>query len=359
MRFCGADNFKSREVMHAASVTVELCTDIALFIIVRRARHACANLYPVKPIRVIDAYPPGGSTDVVARILAIKFQESVGRTWIIDNRPGAQGIIGCELAAKSPPDGYTLLMFTGSHAVHPSIYKNMPYEFLQAFAPITQMTSTTNVLVVHPSVPVKSLKEVIALAKAKPGQLNYSSAGIGSTTHMAMELLKTMAHIDIAHIPYKGAAPAVMDGVAGHVAMLFGPMPVVGPHAKAGRLRIIAVSTKERSRAIPEIPTVAEAGVPGYEATNSVGIVAPAATPRDIVMKLHAEIRAHPASTRHTGEADSNGRRTRRQHASLSRPKNDRARFRKFLRWPKPVWRDTKRRIRSASSHRSQRHARS
>ncbi|MGZ5092786.1 MAG: tripartite tricarboxylate transporter substrate binding protein [Burkholderiales bacterium] len=249
-----------------------------------------AQTYPVKPIRVIDAYPPGGSTDVVARILAIKFQESMGRSWIIDNRPGAQGIIGCELAAKSPPDGYTLLMFTGSHAVHPSIYKNMPYEFLQAFAPITQMTSTTNVLVVHPSVPVKSLKELIALAKARPGQLNYSSAGIGSTTHMAMELLKTMAHIDIAHIPYKGAAPAVMDGVAGHVAMLFGPLPVVGPHSKAGRLRIIAVSTKERSRAIPEIPTVAEAGVPGYEATNSVGIVAPAATPRDIVMKLHAEI---------------------------------------------------------------------
>jgi tripartite-type tricarboxylate transporter receptor subunit TctC len=249
-----------------------------------------AQTYPVKPIRVIDAYPPGGSTDVVARILAVRFQESMGRTWIIDNRPGAQGIIGCELAAKSPPDGYTLLMFTGSHAVHPSIYKNMPYDFLQAFAPITQMTSTTNVLVVHPSVPAKSLKEVIALAKAKPGQLNYSSAGIGSTTHMAMELLKTMARIDIAHIPYKGAAPAVMDGVAGHVAMLFGPLPVVGPHSKAGRLRIIAVSTKERSRAIPEIPTVAEAGVPGYEATNSVGIVAPAATPRDIVMKLHTEI---------------------------------------------------------------------
>ncbi|MDB5925400.1 MAG: hypothetical protein JWN13_4336 [Betaproteobacteria bacterium] len=254
------------------------------------ALEASAQNYPVKPIRVIDAYPPGGSTDVVARILAVKFQENMGRTWIIDNRPGAQGIIGCELAAKSPPDGYTLLMFTGSHAVHPSIYKNMPYDFLQAFAPITQMTSTTNVLVVHPSVPVKSLKEVIALAKAKPGQLNYSSAGIGSTTHMAMELLKTMARIDITHIPYKGAAPAVMDGVAGHVAMLFGPMPVVGPHAKAGRLRIIAVSTKERSRAIPDIPTVAEAGVVGYEATNSVGIVAPAATPREIVMKLNAEI---------------------------------------------------------------------
>jgi tripartite-type tricarboxylate transporter receptor subunit TctC len=251
---------------------------------------ASAQNYPAKPLRVIDAYPPGGSTDVVARIVAVKFQESTGRSWIIDNRPGAQGIIGCELAAKSAPDGYTLLMYTGSHAVHPSIYKNMPYEFLQAFAPITQMTATTNVLVVHPSLPVTTLKELIAFARRKPGELNYSSAGIGSTTHMAMELLKTMARIDITHIPYKGAAPAVMDGVAGHVAALFGPMPVVAPHATAGRLRVIAVSTKTRSRAIPEVPTLAEAGVPGYEATNAVGIVAPAATPRDIVNKLSAEI---------------------------------------------------------------------
>jgi tripartite-type tricarboxylate transporter receptor subunit TctC len=249
-----------------------------------------AQTYPVKPIRVIDAYPPGGSTDVVARIVAVKFQESTGRSWIIDNRPGAQGIIGTELATKAPPDGYTLLMFTGSHTVHPSIYKNMPYDFLQAFAPITQMTATTNVLVVHPSVPAKTLKEVLTLARAKPGQLNYSSAGIGSTTHMAMELLKTMAKVDLTHIPYKGAAPAVMDGVAGHVAMLFGPMPVVTPHANAGRLRIIAVSTKDRSRAIPNVPTVAESGVPGFDATNSVGIVAPAATPPEIVTKLNAEI---------------------------------------------------------------------
>jgi tripartite-type tricarboxylate transporter receptor subunit TctC len=249
-----------------------------------------AAAYPAKPIRVIDAYPPGGSTDVVARLIAVKFQESTGRSWIVDNRPGAQGIIGTEVASKAPPDGYTLLMFTGSHAVHPSIYRNLPYDFLQAFAPITQTTATTNVLVVHPSVPVKTVKEVIALARSKPGQLNYSSAGIGSTTHMAMELFKTMAQIDLTHIPYKGAAPAVMDGVAGHVAMLFGPMPVVTPHAKAGRLRIIAVSTKDRSRAIPEIPTVAEAGVPGFDATNSVGIVAPAGTPGDIVARLNAEI---------------------------------------------------------------------
>ncbi|HYC46501.1 MAG TPA: tripartite tricarboxylate transporter substrate binding protein [Burkholderiales bacterium] len=263
--------------------TLVACALSFVFAEARAQTSSAAAAYPAKPIRVIDAYPPGGSTDVVARIIAVKFQESMGRAWIIDNRPGAQGIIGTELVSKSPPDGYTLLMFTGSHTVHPSIYRNLPYDFLQAFAPITQTSATTNVLVVHPSLPVKTLKEVIALARSKPGQLNYSSAGIGSTTHMAMELLKSLAKVDIAHIPYKGSAPAVIDGVAGHVAMLFGPMPVVTPHAKAGRLRLIAVSTRQRSRAIPQVPTIAEAGVPGYEATNSVGIVAPAATPREIV----------------------------------------------------------------------------
>ena len=251
---------------------------------------ATAQQYPVKPIRVVDAYPPGGSTDVVARIIGAKFQENPGQLWVIENRPGAQGIIGTETVTRAPADGYTLLMYTGSHAVHPSIYRNLPYDLLKAFAPITQTTSTTNVLAVHPSLPVKTLKEVIAIAKAKPGQLNYSSAGIGSTTHMAMELLKSMAGVDITHIPYKGAAPAVMDCVAGHVTMMFGPMPVVSPHAKSGRLRLIAVSTRKRSSAIPEVPTVAEAGVAGFESTNAVGVLAPAATPREIVGRLNAEI---------------------------------------------------------------------
>lgn len=260
------------------------------FIVGFAATGTWAQSYPVKPIRVIDAYPPGGSTDVVARIISPKFAESTGQPWVIDNRPGAQGIIGTDLVAKAPPDGYTLLMFTGSHTVHPSVYKNMPYDLIKAFVPVTLTTSTTNVLVVHPSLPVKNLKELIALAKARPGQLNYSSAGTGSTTHMAMELLKSIAKIDMTHIPYKGSAPAVMDGVAGHVALLFGPMPVVLPHVKAGRLRPLAVSTAKRSVGQPEIPTVAEAGVPGYESTNSVGVLAPAGTPREIINKLNSEI---------------------------------------------------------------------
>ena len=251
---------------------------------------ALGQSYPAKPIRVIDAYPPGGSTDVVARIIGAKFQENPGQLWIIDNRPGAQGIIGTEFVARAPADGYTLLMYTGSHAIHPSIYRNMPYDLLKAFAPITQTTSTTNVLVVHPSLPVRTVKELLAIARAKPGALNYSSAGIGSTTHMAMELLKTMTGVDITHIPYKGSAPAVMDCVAGHVTMMFGPMPVVSPHAKSGRLRVIAVSTQSRSSAMPDVPTVAQAGVAGYESTNAVGILAPAGTPREIVGRLNTEI---------------------------------------------------------------------
>lgn len=254
------------------------------------ASGAFPQTYPGKPIRVIDAYSPGGSTDVVARIIGQKFLESQGQPWIIDNRPGAQGIIGTEIASKAAPDGYTLLMFTGSHTIHPSIYRNMPYDLPKVFAPVTQTSSTTNILVVHPSLPVRSLKELIAFARSKPGQLNFSSAGIGSTTHMAMELLKSMARLDMAHIPYQGSAPAVVAGVAGHVALLFGPMPVVLPHLKAERLRPLAVSTAKRSVALPDIPTVAEAGMPGYESTNSVGVLAPAATSRNIVTRLNAEI---------------------------------------------------------------------
>lgn len=267
---------------------------IVLACVVAGAGFAAGDLaaqpYPSKPIRVIDAYPPGGSTDVVARIIAAKFQESTGQPWIVDNRAGAQGIIGTEFVARAAPDGYTLLMFTGAHTVHPSIYAKMPYDLLRDFAPVTLTSATTNLLVVHPTVPAKSVKELIALAKAKPGLFNYSSAGTGSTTHMATELFKSMARVDFLHIPYKGSAPAVLDLVGGHVDLMFAPLPVMLPHIKSGRVRPLAVATAKRSGAIPEIPTVAEAGLPGFEATNSVGVLAPAATPRDIIAKLNAEI---------------------------------------------------------------------
>jgi tripartite-type tricarboxylate transporter receptor subunit TctC len=246
--------------------------------------------YPAKPIRVIDAYPPGGSTDVLARLVAPKFQESTGQPWVIENRPGAQGIIGCDYVARAAPDGYTLLMFTGSHTVHPSIYKKLPYDLMRDFAPVTLASSTTNILVVHPTVPAKSLREFVALAKSARGKLNYSSAGTGSTTHMAAELLKSMARIEATHIPYKGSVPAVVDLVGGHVDFMFAPLPVMLPHVKSAKARALAVSTAKRSAALPEIPTVAEAGLPGFEATNAVGVLAPAATPKAIVEKLNAEI---------------------------------------------------------------------
>ena len=251
---------------------------------------AWAQSYPAKPIRVVDAYPPGGSTDVVARMIGQKFLESQKQPWVVDNRPGAQGIIGTDFVAKAPGDGYTLLMFTGSHTIHPSIYKNLPYDFLRAFVPITHTSNTTNVLVVHPSVPVKSVRELVALAKAKPDRLNFSSAGTGSTTHMATELLKSMTGITMTHIPYKGSAPAVLDAVAGHVDLAFAPMPVAAPHIRSGKLRALGVASAKRAIAIPELPTIAEAGVPGYEATNSVGVLAPAGTPRDVVSFLNQEI---------------------------------------------------------------------
>jgi tripartite-type tricarboxylate transporter receptor subunit TctC len=255
------------------------------------ASTAPAQSYPSRPVRLVVPYPPGGGTDIIGRVVAQKIGDALGQQVVVDNRGGAAGIIAMEAVAKAAPDGYTLIQTNISTvSINPFIYSKLPYDAMRDFAPVSITTLNPLVLVVHPAVPVKTVKEVIALARSRPGQLNYSSAGIGSTTHMARELFKSMAHVDLTHIPYKGAAPAVMDGVAGHVAMLFGPMPVVTPHAKAGRLRIIAVSTKARSRAIPNVPTVAESGVPGYDATNSVGIVAPAATPADIVAKLHAEI---------------------------------------------------------------------
>lgn len=249
-----------------------------------------AQGYPAKPIRVINAYPPGGSTDIVARMIAPKFQESQGQPWVVDSRAGAQGIIGADIVAKSPPDGYTLLMFTASYTVHPSIYKNLPYDLTKAFVPVTQISSVANVLVVHPSVPAHTVKELIALAKARPGRLNFAAGGSGATTHMAAELFKSMAGISMTHIPYKGTGPAVMDTVGGHVDLMFAPMATAAPHIHSGRLRALGVCTAKRAIAMPELPTIAEAGLPRYESTNATGVLAPAGTPREIVTKIQQEI---------------------------------------------------------------------
>ncbi|HKA46056.1 MAG TPA: tripartite tricarboxylate transporter substrate binding protein [Burkholderiales bacterium] len=267
-----------------------LLPTVLLLVVAVQECPAWAQGYPSRTIRVIDAYPPGGTTDVVARIISPRFAESTGQSWVIDSRPGAQGIIGTDLAAKAPADGYTLLMFTASHTIHPSFYRNLPYDFVRAFAPVTLTSGTTNTLVVNPRVPAKNVKELVALARARPGQLNFASAGLGSTNHLATELLKSMTGISLTHIPYKGSAPAVIDVIGGQVDFIIAPMPVVLQHVKSGKLRALAVSTSRRAVAMPDVPTIAESGFPGYEATNSVGVLAPAGTPREIVTKLNGEI---------------------------------------------------------------------
>lgn len=254
------------------------------------ALDAAAQSYPVKPIRVIDAYPPGGGTDIVARTISPKFQESVGQPWIIDSRAGAQGVIGTEIASKATPDGYTLLMFTANFTIHPSIYKNLPYDLMKAFAPVTQTSSVSMAVIVHPSVPARSARELIVLAQAKPGRLNFSSSGSGGIIHMAGELFNAMAGVKMTHIPYKGGAPAVLAVLGGEVDLTLVAIPVAAPHIRSGKVRAVAVTTAMRSSVMPELPTVAESGLPGFDVVNAYGVLAPAGTPRDIVIKLQQEI---------------------------------------------------------------------
>jgi tripartite-type tricarboxylate transporter receptor subunit TctC len=247
-----------------------------------------AQTYPVKPVRIVDGFAPGGSSDIVARVIAPKFQESQQQPLLVDNRAGAQGIIGADVVAKAAPDGYTLFVMTGTHTVHPVIYRNMPYEFPKAFAPIALTSSITQVLAVHPTVPARTVKELVALAKTKPGRLNFGAGGTGP--QMTGELFNSMAGTKITFIGYKGGAPAVLATVMGEVDVTFATMPTAIAYVRDGRLRALGVCTAKRSVVLPQVPTVAEAGLPGYEATNSVGILAPAGTPRDIVTKLHQAI---------------------------------------------------------------------
>ncbi len=254
------------------------------------ASAARSAAYPTKPIRFVVGYPPGGATDIIARVVAQKLTDSLGQQVLVDNRPGAGGIIGSDITAKATPDGYTIVLVTTSHGVNPSLYSKLPYDTIKSFAPVTQVASLQLVLVVNPSLPAKSVKELIALAKAKPGQINFASSGAGQSLHLAAELFKTMAGIDIVHIPFKGSAPARTDLLAGQVQMMFESMIGVLPFVTAGKLRALAVSGARRSPAAPQIPTMAEAGVPGYEASGWVGVLAPAQTQKTIVTKLNGEI---------------------------------------------------------------------
>ena len=252
---------------------------------------AAAQAFPSKQIRIVVPFPPGGATDILARAVAQDLQKAYGQTTLVENRPGAGGNLGADLVAKSPGDGYTLLMGTvGTHGINVALYSKMPYDAVKDFAPVTLVALVPNILVVHPSVPVKTVRELIELAKKEPGKLNYASSGNGTSIHLSGELFKAMAGVSMLHVPYKGSSPAIADLLGGQVNLMFDNMPSSLPHVKAGKLRALAVTSSKRSPALPELPTIAEAGLPGYEASSWFGILAPAATPRDVVGKLHDAI---------------------------------------------------------------------
>jgi tripartite-type tricarboxylate transporter receptor subunit TctC len=252
---------------------------------------AAAQDYPTKPIRLIIPFPPGGSNDIVGRMLAMQLSERLGKQIVIDNRGGAGGVIGTELAAKAPPDGYTLLLISTAFALNTSLYR-LPYDPATAFTAVASLGTGPNVLVVNPKLPVHSVKELIALAKAKPGQLNYASAGVGSFQHLGGELFRIMAGIDVVHVPFKGGGPATTDVIAGSTQYSLGSLINLIPHIRAGTLRALGIGGAHRSPLMPDVPTIAEAGVPDYEAANWWGILAPAGTPFAIVRRLHAELTA-------------------------------------------------------------------
>lgn len=251
---------------------------------------AAAQSFPQRPITLVVPYPAGGGNDVLARLVADKMSHALGQQIVVENRGGAGGTIATRQVAKSAPDGYTLLIATSSLAINPSLYPNVGYDPRKDFAPVGLLASSANVALVHPSVPASSIKELIALAKQNPGKLNFASTGSGSSVHLAAELFAIMAGIKVTHVPYRGSGPALNDLVGGHVTMMFATMPSFGL-ARDGKVRALAVTGAKRSSVLPDVPTVAEAGLPGYEALLHYGLVAPAGTPRPIIDKLNAALR--------------------------------------------------------------------
>jgi tripartite-type tricarboxylate transporter receptor subunit TctC len=251
------------------------------------ATAASAQSYPDHPVRVVVPFPAGGGTDILARLLIQRMAERLGANFVIDNRAGAGGTIGTEIVAKAAPDGYTILVASSSHTINPSVYKKIGYEPARDFAPVTLIASGPGLLVVHPSVPAKNVKELIALAKSRPGQLIYASAGNGTPPHLAAELFKSMAGVDLVHIPYKGNVPAFLDLLTGAVSLSFPTITSGLPQVRSGKLRALGVTSKDRSTVVPDVPTIAESGLPGYEATTWYGMLAPAKTRTPVIAKLH------------------------------------------------------------------------
>jgi tripartite-type tricarboxylate transporter receptor subunit TctC len=248
-----------------------------------------AQNWPVKPLRLIVAFPPGGTNDIVARSVAQRMAERLGQSMVVENRPGANGALGAEAAAKSPADGYTLFIAAVNHVVLPALYAKLPYDIERDFTPVVLLATVPIVVTVNPAVPANSIAELIALAKAKPGALNYGSSGNGAGTHLAGELFKMQAGVSLTHVPYKGSGPAMTDLMGGQIQLMFADLPSASPQIKGGKIRALAVGSPAASRLIPELPTVSASGLPGYEAYTWVGIMAPAGTPKEIVTRLNAD----------------------------------------------------------------------
>ena len=279
-----------------AKIWTPACAGVTVFIGVvcylTASQAAAQSNYPNKPVRLIVAAGPGGSGDLLGRALAHKLSELWGQQMVIDNRPGAGTVIGTTIAAKSAPDGYTLFQANAAHTINPALTRDLPYDTQRAFIPISLSAELPNVLVLHPSVPARTLKELIALAQAKPGQLNYASSGIGNATHLAAELFRSVTHTQMVHVPYKSGGFALTGVMSAQVQMYFATLPSALPHINSGRLNALAVTSIRRSSAAPQLPTMSEAGVPGYEITSWYGILAPAGTPAAIVAKLNRDIAA-------------------------------------------------------------------
>ena len=276
-------------------------------------------------MRIVVPSSAGGGTDIIARIVAPKLTQALGQQVVIDNRPGAGTMIGGELVAKAPPDGYTLLMCVSTLATNPVIYRKVPYNALTDFAPVTLVLTASNILVVHPSLPPRTVKELIAFAKARAGQLNYGSAGLGTGPHLSMELFLSMTGLKMVHVPYKGSAPAMVDLVGGQVGVMAATALTGIPHIRAGRLRALGVTGAKRTSAAPDVPTIAEAGVPGYEAVQWYGMVAPANTPREVITRLNREmvtiLQTPDVKEKFAAEAATRRERVRRSSAATSNPK--------------------------------------
>jgi tripartite-type tricarboxylate transporter receptor subunit TctC len=282
------------------------CMGLALVGLALASLPARADDYPNRPVRVIVPFAAGGLNDILARVVSAQLSERLGKQFVVENKTGAGGVVGSELVAKSPPDGYTLLIVSIAHAVNPALYK-LPYDSLKAFAPISIFASSPNALAINPDLPAKSVKEFVALARSKPGDIQYASGGVGGSLHLGMELFKLTAGIDLLHVPFRGAGPAIIDVAGGHTKAIMATITTLSPHVRSGKLRMLGVSGKIRNRVMPEIPTIEEEGVPGYEAGNWIGIAAPVGTPSAIVARLNKEISEIQDSADFKSKIDADG----------------------------------------------------